>query len=205
MSKIENRYPVTEVSVLNPSIEETMSKYNIAEIIKDYGSKLRWYIKSKVKSDDDADDILQEVYYQLIEADRLSKPVESISGWLFTVARNRITDLYRRKKPGSMNEYVSDDAGELYGELGSLLFNEGSSPETEFLRSLVWEELDIALSELPEEQRFVFEQTEMKGISFKDLSEQTGVTVNTLISRKRYAVMYLRERLLYLHDELILF
>ena len=181
-------------------------KLNIAEIIKNQGSRLKGFIRKRVRSTEDADDILQEVYYQLIDADRLMKPIDQISAWLFTVARNRITDLYRKKKPEPMPEYLSETEGEsLFAELNDLMFDNGSTPETDYLRSLVWIEVDKALTELPEEQRLVFELTEMKGFSFKAISEQTGVPVNTLISRKRYAVLYLRERLQLIYDELINF
>jgi RNA polymerase sigma factor (sigma-70 family) len=205
MTKFGVTYPAIETVLIDNTDEKVMGKLNITEIIKNNGSKLRRFIRSKVKSTDDADDIFQEVFYRLAEADNLMKPVDQVSGWLYTVARNRITDLYRKKKPGSISEYISDNAEELYDEIGNLIFDEGSTPETDYLRTLVWEELESALNDLPEEQRFVFEQTEMKGVSFKDISKLTGLPVNTLISRKRYAVLFLRERLLYLHDELLLF
>ena len=181
-------------------------KLNIAEIIKNQGSRLKGFIRKRVRTTEDADDILQEVYYQLLDADRLMKPIDQISAWLFTVARNRITDLYRKKKPELMPEYLSETEGEsLFAEMSELMFDNGSTPETDYLRSLVWTELDKALTELPEEQRLVFEMTEMKGFSFKAISEQTGVPVNTLISRKRYAVLYLRERMQLIYDELVNF
>lgn len=181
-------------------------KLNISEIIKNYGSRLKGFIRKRVRSNEDADDILQEVYYQLADADQMMKPIDEMASWLFTVARNRITDLYRKKKAVSMSVLTSDnDDDNLPDEITELLFDEGSTPETEYLRSLVWTELDKALGELPEEQRFVFEQTEMKGLSFKEISEQTGEPVNTLILRKRYAVLYLREHLQVLYDELLNF
>ena len=181
-------------------------KLNIAEVIKNQGSRLKGFIRKRVRTTEDADDILQEVYYQMLDADRMMKPIDQISAWLFTVARNRITNLYRKKKPVPMPEYLSETEGEsLFAELSDLMFDNGSTPETYYLRSLVWTELDKALTELPEEQRLVFEMTEMKGFSFKAISEQTGVPVNTLISRKRYAVLYLRERMQLIYDELINF
>lgn len=186
----------------------TMGKdrLNIADIIKNQGKRLQGFIRKRVQSREDADDILQDVYSQLVEADRLMKPIDQISAWLFTVARNRITDLYRRKKTVAMPETLAESEEEsFYDELSELLFDNGSTPETEYLRALVWTELEKALEELPEEQRLVFELTEMKGMSFKAISEQSGVAVNTLISRKRYAVLYLRERLLLIYDELINF
>ena len=190
-----------------PWIETNVKeKLNIAEIIKNQGNRLKGFIRKRVRTTEDADDILQEVYYQLLDADRMMKPIDQISAWLFTVARNRITDLYRKKKPEPMPEYLSETEGEsLFAEMSDLMFDNGSTPETDYLRSLVWTELDKALTELPEEQRLVFELTEMKGFSFKAISEQTGVPVNTLISRKRYAVLYLRERMQLIYDELINF
>jgi RNA polymerase sigma factor (sigma-70 family) len=181
-------------------------KQHISDIIKNYGIRLQGFIRKRVRNAEDAEDILQEVYYQLADADRLLKPIDQMAAWLFTVARNRITDLYRKKKTESMPEIFTetDDEG-IFSELRDLMFDNGSTPEDDYLRSLVWTELDKALEELPEEQRLVFELTELKGLSFKEISEQTGVTVNTLISRKRYAVLVLRERLQLIYNELINF
>jgi len=191
------------VALIKTTVKE---RQHIADIIKNYGAVLQGFIRKRVNNSEDADDILQEVYYQLADADRLLKPIDQMAAWLFTVARNRITDLYRKKKTVSMPEIFTetDDSG-IFSELRNLLFDDGSSPETEYLRSLVWTELEKALDELPEEQRLVFELTELKGLSFKEISEQTGVTVNTLISRKRYAILVLRERLQLIYDELINF
>jgi RNA polymerase sigma factor (sigma-70 family) len=177
---------------------------NIPEIIKQYGSRLKGFIRKRVNSLEDADDILQDVFYQLAEADRMTKPVEQVSAWLYTVARNRITDSYRKKKTESLPEY-SDDEDSFVEELGSLMFDNGNTPETEYLRSLVWTELEKVLNELPLEQREVFEMNELQGVPFKEISELTGDPVATLISRKRYAVLHLRERLQILYDELINF
>lgn len=181
-------------------------KQHIADIIKNYGDRLHGFIRKRVRNSEDADDILQEVYYQLADADRLLKPIDQMAAWLFTVARNRITDLYRKKKTESMPEFFAETEDEgSFKELRDWMFDNGSTPEDDYLRSLVWIELEKALSELPDEQRLVFELTELKGLSFKEISEQTGVTVNTLISRKRYAVLVLRERLQLIYDELINF
>ena len=180
-------------------------KMNIPEIVKKYGDRLRGFIRKRVRSIDDADDILQEVFYQLAETERLMKPIDQMAAWLYTVARNRITDSYRKKKTESLPEIASDDDEEFINDLGSLLFDNGSTPETELLRSMVWTELDKALNELPPDQREVFEMNELEGISFKEISDLTGEAVNTLISRKRYAVLHLRERLQTIYDELINF
>jgi RNA polymerase sigma factor (sigma-70 family) len=179
---------------------------HISDIIKNYSKRLQGFIRKRVQNSEDAEDILQEVFYQLADADRLLKPIDQMAAWLFTVARNRITDLYRKKKTETLPEFLSEnDNDSLFSELSNLMFDNGSSPEDEYLRSLVWTELETALAELPEEQRLVFELTEMKGLSFKEISEQTGEPVNTLISRKRYAVLHLRERLQQIYDELINF
>lgn len=179
---------------------------NITEIVKSYSDKLTGFIRKRVKRLEDAEDILQEVFYQLTDADRLMKPIDEISAWLFTVARNRITDLYRKRKPELLPEFYTVEDFETADEtLGELLANNGETPETEFVRSLVWEELAAALSDLPAEQREVFELTEFEGLPFKEIAQITEVPVNTLISRKRYAVLFLRERLSILYDELINF
>lgn len=181
-------------------------KLNVPEIIKNYANRLMGFIRKRVNSIEDAEDVLQEVFYQLAETDRMMKPIDQIAAWLFTVARNRITDFYRKKKTESLPEYFSDNYDETaLSELSSFLFDNGSTPETEYLRLLFWTELDKALSELPQNQREVFEMHELQGIPFKEISEMTGEPVNTLISRKRYAVLYLRERLQFLYDELINF
>lgn len=204
---------MTGIEVLDPAagtLPETRTetgvkeKLNIHEVIRNYESRLQGFIRKRVRTIEDADDILQDVYFQLADADRLMKPIDQMAAWLFTVARNKITDLYRKKRTESLPEYNEDD--DVFGpELSELMFDEGNNPETEYLKSLVWTELDKALEELPEEQRLVFELTEMKGLSFKKISEQTGVSVNTLLSRKRYAVLYLRACFQELYDELINF
>lgn len=179
---------------------------HIPDIIKSQGARLRGFIRKRVRSGEDAEDILQDVYYQLAEADYLMKPIEQITGWLYTVARNRITDLYRKHKPDLLPETLNEGDDEyLYDDLGGIMFDDGITPETEYLRSLVWDELKEALGELPREQRQAFELHEMEGLSFKEISEITGEQVNTLISRKRYAILFLRERLQVIYSELINF
>lgn len=206
---------MTGIEVLNPlpgNVQEAWTsidvkeKRNIADVIKNQGKRLQGFIRKRVRNTEDADDILQEVYSKLIEADQMMKPIDQLTAWLFTVARNRITDLYRKKKTEPLSLFISDDDNDnLLGELKDLMFDDGSTPETDYLRTMVWTELEKALQELPDEQRLAFELTEMKGLSFKAISEQTGIPVNTLISRKRYAVVYLRERLLLIYNELINF
>lgn len=179
-------------------------KRDITVLFKEFSGRLGGFIRKRVRRPEDAEDILQEVFFQLAEADRLMKPIDEMAAWLFTVARNRITDLYRKKKPELLSEYYSDDETETAeSELMELLANEGETPEMEFVRSLLWDELAAALAELPPEQREVFELTEMDGLPFKEIAEITGEPVNTLISRKRYAILHLRDRLRTTYDEII--
>lgn len=181
-------------------------KQNISEIVQNYRSRLKGFIRKRVHLPEDAEDILQDVFYQLAEADLLLKPIEQISAWLYKVARNRITDLYREKKPELMSNFLFDNQeDDMIVEFEELLYDAENTPETEYLQSLFWVELDNALEELPTEQRIVFELNELKGIAFKEIAELTGETLNTLISRKRYAVLHLRKKLQILYDELLNF
>lgn len=181
-------------------------KHHIADIIHEYGSRLKGFIHKRVRSVEDAEDILQDVYFQLAEADHLMRPIEQISAWLYAVTRNRITDMYRKKKPERFSDYFfENEDGDVIGEFSDLLSSDEDNPESEYLKSLVWTELEKALEELPDEQRMVFELNELQGVPFKEIAEMTGETVNTLISRKRYAVLHLRERLQILYNELINF
>lgn len=180
-------------------------KFNINEIVHDYGKRLQGFIRKRVRQREDADDILQDVFIQLAEADRLMKPIDQLSAWLFTVARNRITDLYRKKKPESLPEFIDEEDEEIQMAISDLLFDNGSDPESEFLRTVFWEELDRALDELPPEQREVFELTELQGLSFKEIAKEKRLPVNTLISRKRYAVLHLREWFQLFYEEFINF
>ncbi|MFT3825823.1 MAG: sigma-70 family RNA polymerase sigma factor [Chitinophagaceae bacterium] len=176
------------------------SKRNITQVINDYSKRLLGFIRKRVNNDADAEDVLQDVFYQFIGN---PQPIDQVTAWLFTVARNKIIDRQRKQQPEALDENLGDDDTEESYGLKELLFNAGDNPEQEYLRSLFWEELNNALDELPEEQRFVFIQHELEGVPFKTLSEQTGETVNTLISRKRYAVLHLREKLRVLKDELL--
>lgn len=181
------------------------AKTHIDEVVNQLGSRLKGFIRNRVNSSEDAEDILQDVFYELAEADQLMKPIEQVSAWLFTVARNRITDSYRKKKPEPIAELQADneDDEEIFSEIDGLLISPEDSPEIEYLKSLVWVELEKALAELPPEQRLAFELNELEGIPFKEISRITGESENTLISRKRYAVLHLRERLGTIYYELI--
>jgi RNA polymerase sigma factor (sigma-70 family) len=173
----------------------------ISEVVKREGSRLRNFIRRRVTDPRDAEDVLQDVFYRLVEANRLLMPIDHVTGWLFRVARNRITDLFRKKKPELFSDAaVEDEEGELL-QIEDLLPSPDAGPEALFLRNAVLDELELALDELPEDQREVFVAHELEGRSFKELAAETGVSVNTLLSRKRYAVLHLRERLQSAYDE----
>jgi RNA polymerase sigma factor (sigma-70 family) len=173
----------------------------ITEAVKQEQSRLRNFIRRRVPDPRDAEDILQDVFYALIEANRLLVPIEHVTGWLFRVARNRITDLFRKKRPESLNDAVLAGEDESM-TLEDLLPSPDDGPEALYFRSVLLEELEDALDELPDEQREVFVGHEIEGRSFKEMSAETGLSVNTLLSRKRYAVLHLRERLQSIYDEL---
>ncbi len=174
----------------------------ISEAIEREQSRLRNFIRRRVADRDDAEDVLQDVFYELVEAYRLMKPVEQVTAWLFRVARNRIIDLFRKKSREALREEppaVTEDGETL--PLEELLPSPEAGPDAAYARSVLLEELEAALDELPDELREVFIAQELMGYSFKEIAEQTGVSVNTLLSRKHYAVLYLRERLQAIRDE----
>jgi len=173
----------------------------ISEAVKREQSRLRNFIRRRVPDPRDAEDILQDVFYELVEANRLLMPIEHLTGWLFRVARNRITDLFRKKRPESFSDTaVADEEDELL-QLEDLLPSPDAGPEALYARNVLLEELELAVDELPEEQRQVFVAHELEGRSFKEMAAETGVSVSTLLSRKRYAVLHLRERLQSIYDE----
>jgi RNA polymerase sigma factor (sigma-70 family) len=174
----------------------------ISDAVKRERSRLRNFIRRRVPDPRDAEDILQDVFYELVEANRLLMPIEHITGWLFRVARNRITDLFRKKRPELFSDLaVADDDEELL-PFEDLLPSADAGPEALYARHVLLEELEMAIDELPEEQRDVFVAHELEGRSFKEMAAATGVSVNTLLSRKRYAVRHLRERLQSIYDDL---
>jgi len=174
----------------------------ISEVVTREQSRLRNFIRRRVPDPRDAEDILQEVFYELVEANRLLMPIEHVTGWLFRVARNRITDLFRKKRPESFSDAaVTRDEEELL-QLEDLLPSPEAGPDALYARSVLLDELEFALDELPEEQREVFVGHEIEGRSFKEMAAETGVSINTLLSRKRYAVLHLRERLQSIYHEL---
>jgi len=170
----------------------------LLKTIQDYGKGLLSFIRGRVKSDADAQDILQDIWYSLSLIVNTS-PVEQTSAWLYKVARNKITDKYRKRSESLLDDLMEDEEDPDYS---SILFSDSKTPETEYLRNLFWKQLFIALDELPEAQKQVFVWHELEDISFQQIAERTGVNVQTLVSRKRYAVLHLRERLKQLYDEL---
>ena len=173
----------------------------ISEVVKRERSRLLNFIRRRVPDPVDAEDVLQEVFYRLVEANRLLMPIEHITGWLFQVARNRSTDLFRRKKPENFSDLaIADENGEPV-QFEDLLPSPEAGPEAEYARKMLLEKLSEALAELPRDQREVLVAHEFEGRSFKELATQTGVNVNTLLARKRYAVLHLRERLQRAYDE----
>jgi RNA polymerase sigma factor (sigma-70 family) len=173
-------------------------RQNIIEAVKNYGKRLFYFIRGRVNTDEDAEDILQDVWYQFSNVMN-SEPIQQTSAWLYRVARNRIIDKYRRHQP--LEEMFADDEENEFN-FREILLTENANPETEHLRNLFWEQLFSALNELPGEQRQVFVWNELEDISFIEIAERTGEKVNTLISRKRYAVLHLRKRLEQLRKEI---
>ena len=177
----------------SPILVTDQRKQNIIQAVRDYGKRLFYFIRGRVNTDEDAEDILQDVWYQFSNVMN-SEPIEQASGWLYRVARNRIIDKYRRQKTDSLDGMIDGDIEDEFN-VKEILLAEGSTPEATHLRNLFWEQLFAALDELPAEQRQVFIWNEMEEMSFDEMAERTGEKVNTLISRKRYAVLHLRKRL----------
>jgi len=173
----------------------------LADEVEREAPRLRNFVRRRVADTADVEDILQDVFFELAEAYRAMQPIEQVGAWLFRVARNRITDLFRKKRPEALADAVPDPGEGHLGAIEELLPSEDAGPEAAFARKVLLEELDAALAELPPEQREVFVAHEIEGSSFKDIAARTGVGVNTLLSRKRYAVLHLRERLRDIYDE----
>jgi len=173
----------------------------ILDVVEREASRLRSFIRRRVADPRDAEDILQEVFYELVEANRLLMPIDHVTGWLFRVARNRIVDLFRKTKTERLSDVpASDDQNEQL-QIDDLLPSPDAGPEALFARRLLLDELALAIDELPEDQREVFVAHEVDGRSFKEIAARTGVSVNTLLSRKRYAVLHLRRRLERIYDD----
>ncbi len=190
---------MNEALAISSQMAETR-KSNITEVINTYSKRLMGFIRKRVSNEADAEDILQDVFYQFIGN---TKPIEQLTAWLFTVTRNKITDKQRKHKPDLLEDIYTSADEESTFDWTDMFFDETNNPETEYLRNLFWEALYTALNELPAAQRDVFILNEIEGVPFKTIAEQTGETINTLLSRKRYAVLHLRERLSILRDELL--
>ena len=175
---------------------------HIIQTIKAYGKGLLGFIRRRVKTDADAEDILQDVWYQL-SAVVNAQPIEQTGAWLYKVATNKIIDKNRKKTEDLFDLNVSDEDDEEAIDFKAILLTEGTTPETAYIRNLFWEQLFLALDELPEEQRQVFIWQELDDIPFSEIAERTGEKIQTLVSRKRYAVLHLRKRLKQLYEEII--
>jgi RNA polymerase sigma factor (sigma-70 family) len=174
----------------------------ITEVVTREQSRLRSFIRRRVPDPRDAEDILQDVFYELVEANRRLMPIHQVTGWLFRVARNRITDLFRRRRPERFSDAAVAHEDDDLLRLEDVLPSPDAGPEALYERHVLLDELESAIGELPPEQREVFVAYELEGRSFKEMAAETGVSVNTLLSRKRYAVLHLRERLKSIYDEL---
>ena len=173
----------------------------ITEIVAEERIRLRRFIRRRVADPADVEDILQDVFYKLVEANRLLMPIDHVTAWLFRVARNRITDIFRKKQPESFSDAADWDEEEELLTLDELLASADDGPHELFERNVLLERLELAINELPAEQRAVFIAHELEGRSFRAMAAETGVSVNTLLSRKRYAVLHLRQRLQEIYDE----
>jgi RNA polymerase sigma factor (sigma-70 family) len=193
---------MSAASMIEPVIEPMVDQdRQIAEVVAAEQSRLRSFIRKRVPNPADAEDLLQEVLYELVQAHRLLMPIETVTGWLFRVARNRITDLFRKKKPENFSDAaLKGEEGEMM-QIEDLLPSPDASPEALYFRRVLLDELSAAIAELPDDQRAVFIAHELDGRSFKEISAETGVNINTLLARKRYAVLHLRQRLESIHDE----
>jgi RNA polymerase sigma factor (sigma-70 family) len=175
----------------------------LSEIVAEQRAKLRNFIRRRVPDPSDAEDIMQEVFYELVEANRLLMPIEHVTGWLYRVARNRIVDLFRKKKPERFSDAaIENEDGEIL-QVEDLLPSPDAGPEALYIRGVLLDELELAIEALPDEQREVFIAHEIDGRSFKELSAETGISMSTLLSRKRYAILHLRERLQNIYDEFV--
>jgi RNA polymerase sigma factor (sigma-70 family) len=186
---------------IEPGGQRTAQNRRISEVIQRERRRLFRFIRKRVDDAADAEDILQDVFYELTEAYRLMKPVEQVGAWLYRVARNRIIDRFRKRRPEGSGEISLNASAEDALRLEDLLPSPDAGPEAMYARSVLLEELDAALEELPEEQREVFIAHEISGRSFKQLAEETGLSINTLLSRKRYAILHLRRRLQAIYEE----
>lgn len=178
---------------------------NVENLVREYQPQLRSFIRKRVSNEEDAEDILQDVFYQLIKTvENTANPIEQVAAWLYRVARNTIINKNKKKQEEDFPVSGYDDEGNILKDFSEILFNDDNpTPETEYLRSLVWQEVETALSELPPEQREAFVFMEMDGLSAKEVAGSMNIPVNTLLSRKHYAVIFLRKRLEGLYKDII--
>ncbi len=196
---------------MKPNLPKTMTKQDgqeyMEELIAEHQPRLKAFIRKRVDTKEDAEDVLQDVLYQLVKTlETTLNPIEQIAAWLYRVARNTIINKSRKMREEELPASSANADEAIFDELSEVLFGDdagASTPETEYMRSLVWEELEEALSELPYEQREAFELTELEGLPVKDVAETVGVSVNTLLSRKHYAILHLRKRLKVLYNDLL--
>lgn len=196
---------------MKPNLPKTMTKQDgqeyMEELIAEHQPRLKAFIRKRVDTKEDAEDVLQDVLYQLVKTlETTLNPIEQIAAWLYRVARNTIINKSRKMREEELPASSTNADEAIFDELSEVLFGDdagASTPETEYMRSLVWEELEEALSELPYEQREAFELTELEGLPVKDVAETVGVSVNTLLSRKHYAILHLRKRLKVLYNDLL--
>jgi RNA polymerase sigma factor (sigma-70 family) len=185
--------------MMNDNILMAQQKTNIIQTVNQYGKQLLGFIRGKVSTDEDAEDVLQDVWYQLSNLEN-TLSIESVSGWLYRVAKNKITDRFRKKKSESLEDFIFEsEDGEV--NFKDILLADTQTPEDEYFKKIFWDELMIALDELPEKQRSVFIQNELEDISLQNIANQTGESIKTIISRKGYAVKHLRERLNNLYND----
>ncbi|MDR1400676.1 MAG: sigma-70 family RNA polymerase sigma factor [Treponema sp.] len=181
-----------------------MTKSSVAEVFNTYRHRLLKFIRSRTRFIEDAEDILQDVFYQFAQANELARPIEQTAAWLYRAARNRIIDKSRKKQDEPLPMVDDEKSGEyIFEEIADIIYGEDATPETEYLRSLILDEIKSALEELPEDQRVVFELTEIAGFSVKEVAEKTAVPVNTVLSRKHYAVKRLRKQLAELYSDVV--
>jgi RNA polymerase sigma factor (sigma-70 family) len=181
-----------------------MPQKNVGDIFTAYRERMTQFIRSRVRNPEDAEDILQEAFYEYSRMDTIARPIQQTAAWLYRVVRNKIINRRNKKKEISLPEYYDeDDNAFVFADIVDTLFGEAITPETENLRKLITSEIQTALAELPENQRIVFELSEFQGMAVKDIAEKTGVPVNTALSRKHYAVKYLRKRLKELYADIM--
>lgn len=195
------RLPKWMDEVLIVGVDDVEQRRGLSDVIQGEYRRLFQFIRKRVADPGDAEDILQDVFYELIEAYRLMQPIEQVGAWLYRVARNRIIDRFRKQVRAAGNEIRAATEEEESFQLEDLLPSRDAGPEAEYARNVLFEELEAAIDDLPEEQRSVFVAHEMEGRSFKEIAEDTGVNINTLLSRKRYAVLNLRQRLKAIYEE----